>query len=54
MTYYFNPLNAKLNPTCNLLALSGAHHIRHVSRIRINIHTVYFCLLLIIYDLLLF
>jgi hypothetical protein len=27
-----NPLNAKLNPTCPLLALVGAHHILHVSR----------------------
>jgi len=31
-----NPLNAKLNPTCHLLALLAAHHILHVSRIRIN------------------
>ena len=28
-----NPLNAKLNPTCHLLALLEAHHILHVSRI---------------------
>jgi hypothetical protein len=28
----FNPLNAKLNPICPLLALFGAHHILHVSR----------------------
>ena len=27
-----NPLNAKLNPICPLLALFGAHHILHVSR----------------------
>jgi hypothetical protein len=27
-----NPLNAKLNPICHLLALVGAHHIFHVSR----------------------
>ena len=32
----FNPLNAKLNPTCHLLALLGAHRILHVSRIRVN------------------
>ena len=31
-----NPLNAELNPTCKLLALLGAHHILHVSRIRVN------------------
>jgi hypothetical protein len=34
---YINPLNAKLNPICHLLALLGAHHILHVSRIRVNI-----------------
>jgi len=28
---WFNPLNAKLNPICPLLALFGAHHILHVS-----------------------
>jgi len=31
-----NPLNAKLNPICHLLALLEAHHIFHVSRIRVN------------------
>ena len=31
-----NPLNAELNPTCHLLALLGAHHILHISRIRVN------------------
>jgi hypothetical protein len=30
------PLNAEINPTCHLLALLGAHHILHVSRIRVN------------------
>ena len=33
---YINPLNAELNPICNLLALLGAHHILHVSRVRVN------------------
>jgi hypothetical protein len=28
-----NPLNAELKPICHLLALLGAHHILHVSRI---------------------
>jgi len=28
-----NPLNAELNPICSLLALLGAHHFLHVSRI---------------------
>jgi hypothetical protein len=31
-----NPLNAELNPICHLLALLGAHHIFHVSRIRVK------------------
>jgi len=34
-TGYFNPLNAELNPVCPLLALFGAHHILHVSRMRV-------------------
>jgi hypothetical protein len=32
----FNPLNAELNPICHLLALVEAHHILHVSRIRVK------------------
>ena len=32
----FNPLNAELNPICHFLALLGAHHILHVSRIRVK------------------
>jgi len=35
-TKFFNPLNPELNPICHLLALLGAHHILHVSRIRVN------------------
>jgi len=31
-----NDLNAELNPICHLLALLGAHHILHVSRIMVN------------------
>jgi len=31
-----NPLNAELNPICHLLAFFGAHHILHISRIRVN------------------
>jgi hypothetical protein len=31
-----NPLNIKLNPISHLLALLGAHHILHVSRIEVN------------------
>jgi len=33
----FNPLNAKLNPICHLLALLGAHHILHISRISVKL-----------------
>ena len=32
----FNPLNPELNPICYLLALLGAHHFLHVSRIRVK------------------
>jgi hypothetical protein len=31
-----NPLNAELNPICHLLSLLEAHHILHVSRIKVN------------------
>ena len=31
-----NPLNAKLNPICHLLALLEAHPILHVSRVRVK------------------
>jgi hypothetical protein len=34
--FLLNPLHAKLNPICYLLALLAAHHILHVSRIRVN------------------
>jgi hypothetical protein len=34
---HFNPLNAELNPICHLLALTGVHHILHVSRIRVKL-----------------
>jgi len=33
---FLNPLNAELNPICHLLALLEAHHILHVSRIRVK------------------
>jgi len=32
----FNPLNAKFNPICHLLALLGPHHIFHVSGLRVK------------------
>jgi transposase len=31
-----NPLNPELNPICYLLALLGAHHFLHISRIRVK------------------
>jgi len=31
-----NPLNVELNPIRYLLALLGAHHILHVSRVRVK------------------
>jgi len=32
----FNALKPELNPICDLLALLGAHHFLHVSRIRVK------------------
>ena len=34
---HINPLNAELNPICHLLALLRAHHILHISWVRVNI-----------------
>ena len=36
----FNSLNADLNPICHLLELLGAHHILHVSRIRVVVGSI--------------
>jgi len=38
-SYFFNPLNPELNPICYFLALLGAHHFLHVSRIRVKLLT---------------
>ena len=53
--FNINPLNAELNPTCQLLALLGAHRILHVSRIRVNtrhwiirLALIAFCLMIIL------
>jgi hypothetical protein len=35
--HMINPLNAELNPIRHLLALVGAHHILHVSRVRVKL-----------------
>src|SRR5215475_10868998 len=35
----FNPLNPELNTICYLLALLGAHHFLHVTRIRVKFLT---------------
>ena len=37
---FINPLNPELNPICYLLALLGAHHFLHVSRIRVKLLTL--------------
>jgi hypothetical protein len=34
--YSINPLSPELNPICYLLALLGAYHFLHVSRIRVK------------------
>ena len=36
ITVDLNPLNTKLISICHLLALLEAHHILHISRIRVN------------------
>ena len=36
ITILLNPLKPELNPICYLLALLGAHHFLHVSRIRVK------------------
>ena len=41
LTVNINPLNAELNPICHLLALLGAHHILHVSGLRVNEYCTY-------------
>jgi hypothetical protein len=35
-SWSFNTLNSELNPMCHLLVLLGAHHIFHVSGLRVN------------------
>jgi len=47
-TLKLNPLNTELNPICHLLALLGAHHILHVSRIRVkwNTHIIFACVMI--------
>jgi len=42
--HIFNPLNAKLNPICHLLALLGGATIVVVRRLRVNIRSVEICL----------
>jgi hypothetical protein len=37
---YINRLNTELNPICHLLALLRAHHILHVSRIRVKFKNI--------------
>ena len=37
MSVLINPLNAELNPIPRLVALIGARHFVHVSRIKVNV-----------------
>jgi transposase len=37
---FVNPLKPELNSICYLLALLGAHHFLHVSRIRVKLLTL--------------
>jgi len=39
---HLNPLNAKLNPICHLLALLVAHHTFHVSELEVKIYHIIF------------
>ena len=39
LMHLFNPLKPELNPICYFLALLGAHHFLHVSRIRVKLLT---------------
>jgi hypothetical protein len=48
---YFNPLNAKLNSICHLLALAGAHHFVDVSRIRVKDSLFLVCDAVSLYEL---
>jgi hypothetical protein len=43
-----NPLNAQLNPICQLLALLVAHRILHVSRIGVTLVSILLLLLLLL------
>ena len=36
---FLNPLKPELNPICYLVAILGAHHFLHVSRIRVKLLT---------------
>ena len=45
----FNPLNPELNPICYLLALLGARHFLHVSRIRVKSLTLRRLILYVFY-----
>jgi len=43
VTDFLNPLNAKLNAIYHFLALLGAHHILHFTRIRVNVLGSTYC-----------
>ena len=52
LVYSINPLNAELNPICHLLALLGAHHIFHVSGLRVKaLYLTAYCVCISITDM---
>jgi len=48
LDFRLNCLNAKLNPICHLLALLGAYHILHISRIRVKADLIIIIIIIII------
>ena len=44
-----NLLNAELNPICHFLALLGAHHILHVSKLGVNVNSDFFNKFIIVF-----
>ena len=44
-----NPLNPELNPICYLLALLGAQHFLHISKIRVNNLVIFYTVFQLLY-----
>jgi len=45
ISFLVNPLNDELNSICHLLALFGAHHIFHVSGLRVKLVNTFLVIL---------